>query len=90
MISKMTNTSKSQRIPVKKSIAELEDMLCLWIYEIHWFIYRNCIYIYVLFIDQSSLSNKHVPDKIHLLGSASSLYIFMLALKMNVGPLPEV
>ena len=34
--------------------------------------------------DQSSDSNKQVPDKIHLLGSESSLYIFKLALKIYV------
>lgn len=41
-----------------------------------------CIYISCKEIDQSSLNNKQVPDRIHLLGSASSLSMFMLALKM--------
>lgn len=39
---------------------------------------------------QSSLRSRQVPDKIHLLGSESSLSIFRFALKMKVAPLKVV
>ncbi len=41
-------------------------------------------------LPQSSLSNKQVPDKLHLLGSESSLSMFKFALKMYVAPLNVV
>jgi len=53
----------------------------------------NFIYNYLLIITmiaQSSLNNRHVPDKIHFDGSESSLYMFMFALKINVAPLNVV
>jgi hypothetical protein len=43
----------------------MNDIIILFLYEILY------IYTFYLLIDQSSLNNKHDPDKIHLLGSES-------------------
>lgn len=44
------------------------------------------LYIYDVYHAQSSLRSRHVPDKIHLLGSESSDSILRLPLVMKVAP----
>ena len=49
------------------------------------------VYIYIIYLNQSSLRSKHVPDKIHFVGSDySPLSIFRFALNIYVGPLVVV